>query len=55
VVAIDEAMRTARLKFDDGSSKTFPVRADIDLSRHQVGEEVVFQITEMIAITVEPQ
>lgn len=55
VVAIDEAMRTARLKFDDGSSKTFPVRADIDLSRHQVGEKVVFQITEMIAITVEPQ
>jgi hypothetical protein len=55
VVAIDHAMRTARLEFEDGSIKTFPVRDDIDLSRHHVGEKVVFQITEMIAITVEAQ
>jgi hypothetical protein len=55
VVAIDHAMRTATLKFKDGSTKTFPVRADIDLSRHQVGERVFFQLTEMIAISVEKQ
>ena len=55
VVAIDEGMRTARLEFSDGSTKTFPVRDDIDLSRHKVGQRVVFQITEMIALSVEKQ
>jgi hypothetical protein len=55
VVALDHAMRTARLEFADGSTRTFPVRPDIDLSRHQVGEKVVFQITEMIAISVVKQ
>jgi len=29
------------------------VRDDIDLSRRKVGEKVVFQVTEMIAISVE--
>ncbi|BBO74843.1 hypothetical protein DSCW_22600 [Desulfosarcina widdelii] len=55
VVAIDPVMRTAKLKFKDGRTRTFPVRDDIDLSRHQVGERVLFQITEMIAISVEKQ
>ena len=55
VVAIDHAMRTAKLEFKDGSTQTFPVRADIDLSRHKVGERVFFQLTEMIAISVEKQ
>ncbi|MBC2709813.1 MAG: hypothetical protein HGJ94_01995 [Desulfosarcina sp.] len=55
VTAIDQTSRTATLQFDDGSSKTFPVRDDIDLSRRKVGEKVVFQVTEMIAISVEKQ
>ena len=53
VAAIDKINRTATLKFDDGSQKTFPVRDDIDLILRKVGEKVVFQITEMIAISVE--
>ena len=53
VVAIDLAKRTATLRFEDGTTKTFPVREDIDLSRHKVGERVVFRVTEMIAISVE--
>jgi len=53
VVAIDRTKRTATLRFDDGSTETFPVREDIDLSRHEVGERVVFRVTEMIAISVE--
>ena len=52
VTAIDQTGRTATLKFEDGSLKTFPVRDDIDLSRRKVGEKVVFQVTEMIAISV---
>ncbi|MCK5713458.1 MAG: hypothetical protein KAI25_12125, partial [Hyphomicrobiaceae bacterium] len=36
VAAIDQTKRTATLRFDDGSTETFPVRDDIDLSKHNV-------------------
>jgi hypothetical protein len=55
VVAIDRTNRTATLRFDDGETETFPVRDDIDLGQHKVGERVVFRHTEMIAISVEKQ
>lgn len=55
IKAIDPTSRTATLQFDGGSAKTFPVRDDIDLSRRKVGEKVVFQVIEMIAISVEKQ
>ena len=53
VVAIDAEARTATLQFEDGSQKTVPVRADIDLTKHNPGEKVLFQITEMVAVSVE--
>jgi hypothetical protein len=53
VTAIDEAGHTATLRFEDGSVKTFPVRGDVDLTRRKVGEQVVFHVTEMIAVSVE--
>lgn len=53
IVAIDAGKRTATLRFDDGSTRTFPVRRDVDLGRRKVGEQIVFQATEMVAITVE--
>jgi hypothetical protein len=52
VIAIDHEARTATLRFADGSTQTFPVREDVDLSRRKVGEHVVFQITEMFALDV---
>ncbi len=55
VVAIDQEKRIVTLRFDDGSFKAFSVRDDIDLTRHNKGERVVFQITEMIAISVEKE
>ncbi len=55
VTAIDLKKRTATLQFGDGSTKTFPVRDDVDLSQRKVGEHVVFRVTEMIAIFVEKQ
>ena len=55
VTAIDEVNRTVTLEFQDGASKTFPVRDDLDLAQHVAGEKVVFQVTEMIAISVEKQ
>jgi len=53
VVAIDREKRTATLQFEDGSIDTIPVRPDIDLSRHKVGERIVYRVTEMVAIWVE--
>ena len=53
IEAIDEVNRTATLSLEDGSSRTVPVRDDIDLSQRKVGEKVVFYITEAFAISVE--
>jgi hypothetical protein len=55
VIAIDAEKRTATLRFEDGTIETVPVRADLDLSRHKVGEQVFFDVTEMIALGVEKQ
>lgn len=55
VAAIDPAGRTATLRFDDGSLKSFPVRDDIDLAQYTAGEKVVFLVTDMVAIFVEKQ
>lgn len=53
VTAIDSSKRTATLRFDDGTIRTFPIRDDLDLSRHRVGEKVVFRFTERTAIKIE--
>jgi len=50
ITAIDDQKRTATLRFDDGSTRTFPVRSDVDLSKRKVGEKVVFTITEAVAL-----
>jgi hypothetical protein len=55
VRSIDRTNRTATLQTKDGSKTTFRVRDDIDLSKRKVGEKVVFQVTEMVAISVEKQ
>jgi hypothetical protein len=53
VTVIDRERRTVTLRFEDGSSRTFPVRGDIDLSKHDVGERVVFRMTDMVAVSLE--
>ncbi|MDP3429872.1 MAG: hypothetical protein Q8R89_06020 [Desulfomicrobium sp.] len=53
VTAIDHEQRTATLQFKDGSTKTLPVRDDIDLTLRKVGDQVVFRLTEKLAISVE--
>lgn len=53
VVAIDLHKRTTTLRFQDGTTETFPVREDVDLSRHKLGEQVLFRVTETLVIGVE--
>jgi uncharacterized protein YcfJ len=55
VTAIDVEARTATMKFEDGRTKTVLVRPDIDLSQRKVGEKVVFEMTQMVALSVEKQ
>jgi len=50
---IDLRHRKATVLFPDGARKTFKVRPDVDMTKHSVGEEVVFRTTESMAISVE--
>jgi hypothetical protein len=53
VTAIDQEKRTATMRFEDGSTKTYHVRSDVDLKKRKVGEQVTFRVTQRIAINVE--
>lgn len=53
VLEINEENRTVKMQFENGNSKTLPVRPDIDLSKRKVGEKFVFKVTEMIAVRIE--
>ncbi len=53
VTAIDLKHHKATLRLSDGTTKTFAVRKDVDLTQRQVGEEVVIRCTEAMAISVE--
>ena len=53
VSAIDLDHHKATLEFPDGTSKTVPVRKDVDLTKRHVGEEVVIRTTEALALSVE--
>lgn len=53
VTAINLKHRKATFQFPDGSTRTVAVRKDVDLSKRQVGEEVVIRTTETLAIFVQ--
>jgi len=52
IVALDQTNRLVTLQFADGSTETLPVRPDVDMEMHKVGEKVVFDATEKIAVRV---
>jgi hypothetical protein len=49
---MDMKSRTATLRFEDGSTEILSVRSDVDMSRHKVGEKVIFSISGKVAIDV---
>lgn len=53
VTAIDLKKRTATLQFQDGTTKKFDVRKDVDLTRHKTGEKVVIRGKETFSIKIE--
>ena len=52
IVTMDHWKRLVTLQFEDGSTQTFPVRPDVIMENYEVGEKVIFQATETIAIDV---
>jgi len=53
IEALDLKKRTATLQFPDGKKKTYDVRPDVDMSKAQVGQEVLIRVTEAVAVSVE--
>jgi hypothetical protein len=53
VTAIDLKHHKATLQLPYGSSKSFDVHPDVDLTQRKVGEEVVIRFTEALALSVE--
>lgn len=53
ITALDIERRLATLQFEDGTTKTVPVRPDVDLSKRKVGEKVVIRLTEALLLGVE--
>lgn len=53
VAAINLKQHKATLLFPDGTSKTFKVRKDVDLTKQTVDAEVVIRTTEAVAISIE--
>jgi hypothetical protein len=53
VTAINLKRHQATLRFPDGSTRTFTVREDVDLTQRKVGEEVAFRVVVAVAIALE--
>jgi hypothetical protein len=53
LTALDEQNRTATLRYEDGTSRTFFVRNDVEMRKYKVGDQVMIRITEMIALSME--
>jgi hypothetical protein len=55
VTGIDLLRHEATLRFPDGTTKTVPVRPDVDLKSAKIGQEVVIRKAESVAFLVEKE
>lgn len=53
LLAVDLKRHEATLLFPDGTTKTVPVRPDVDLTKAKLGEQVVIRSTQSMAYLVE--
>lgn len=53
IMVINPEKRTVTLQFENGRTETVSIREDIDPSRHKVGDQITFRITEMVASQLE--
>jgi|GEM_PF-2322987 len=52
ITALDAKARTATLTLESGEAEVFNVRPDVDMTKYKVGQEVVFLITDLLALEV---
>jgi arylsulfatase len=52
IVNMNHWKRLVTLRFEDGSTQTFPVRPGVVMENYEVGEKVIFKATETVAIDV---
>lgn len=55
ITGIDLKRHQATLLFPDGTSRTFIVRKDVDLTQRKIGEEVAFRVAVAMAVSIEKQ
>lgn len=55
VTAINLKRHQATLLFPDGTTRTFAVRKDVDLTQRKVGEQVAFRVAVAVVIALEKQ
>jgi len=53
ITSVDLKRHTATLQLPDGTSKTFNVRPDVELTKETVGVDVVIRVTAAVAVSVE--
>jgi hypothetical protein len=53
ITALNLKKHQATLRFPDGTSRTFAVRKDVDLTARKVGEEVAFRVTAAMALSID--
>lgn len=52
IKALDTKARTATLVLENGEEDTFSVRPDVDMTKYKAGQDVVFLITDLLALEV---
>jgi hypothetical protein len=52
IIEMDTTARTAILLFPDGAEAIFDVRSDVDMSQYNVGQSVVFLLTDMLVVGI---
>ncbi|MCC6677203.1 MAG: hypothetical protein IT436_08665 [Phycisphaerales bacterium] len=53
LLSMDMVVRTATLRFEDGTTRTVKVRPDVDMTNYGPGDTVVIRMTEALAILVD--
>jgi hypothetical protein len=53
IVKIDAKARTIKLKLEDGETKTLTVRDDVEMNTAKVGDKVVIDMFEAVAVSVD--
>ena len=53
VEALDLSHRKATLRFPSGVTRSYAVREDVDMTQAKLGDEIVIQSTQVVAISVE--